>query len=154
MNIQFNTTQEYEDTYTLLDSINTPNEKIEQMKEQLKVSFAYHFEDEFYIFFGNIKRHQFLTLDIIKQEIADYLNITVNQIESKARHRTIVTARQLYSYFARKYTAKTLVQIAEKINRDHSSVHHSIIVIETLLAYDKDIKLFVKKIGEEIEKYQ
>jgi hypothetical protein len=53
--------------------------------------------------------------------------------KENSRKRHIVTARHAYIYFLRKYTAMSLMDIAEIFNQDHSSVIHALKKMDALL---------------------
>lgn len=75
-------------------------------------------------------RHN-INSDEIKEVIEKSLNLL--KIEDKLKTQEMVLARQLYCYFAKKYTHDKLVAIGFRINRDHSTVVHSINKTEALL---------------------
>jgi len=64
------------------------------------------------------------------REIADLVcithGITRTELEGYSREKRFVLARQQFCYWARSLTACSLPQIAAVINRDHTTVLHSI----------------------------
>ena len=73
--------------------------------------------------------------------VSGYFKIDVYKILSKSRRREIVLARQFAQYFAMKMDLGTLDLVGKQIgNRDHSTVSHSVRLINDLLSYDIEIK--------------
>jgi chromosomal replication initiator protein len=73
----------------------------------------------------------------ISLSISAHYGVTMNDLYSKTRKREVVMARQLSMYLIRKYTAYSLVQIGDYFGgRDHSTVIHSIDIIEGLPPHD------------------
>ncbi len=90
------------------------------------------------------KKRGEITLNKITKIVADVMNIKEHEIKLKKRTAEIVLARQLSMYFAKKYTNLSLKSIGKELgNKDHSTVLHSIKVINNLLEYDKNIKNYV-----------
>lgn len=63
---------------------------------------------------------------VIRQTVCKYFKITPADFESANRKKNLVWARHFYCYLCREYTMLTIVAISYSINRDHSSVIHSI----------------------------
>jgi len=100
---------------TQLEKLTILREKLENLEEALKSSTIEteealideyskaakeHSEllkdmDTFLPFYGNTN------INVIKKVVCDYLEITIELLESKTRKREIVQARQIAMYFAR-----------------------------------------------------
>lgn len=59
----------------------------------------------------------------------------------KRRARNVVTARHLFSWLSRKYTGATLLEIGSYINRDYTTVIHSIQKVNELISVKDEIIL-------------
>jgi chromosomal replication initiator protein len=67
-----------------------------------------------------------VTPSTIIAQTATYFGITVDQITSGARTRTLVTARQIAMYLCRELTDMPLIRIGEEFGgRDHTTVMHA-----------------------------
>lgn len=67
-----------------------------------------------------------ITAELIVSETADYFGFTIEDLESKSRTRTLVTARQIAMYLLRELTEMSLPKIgAELGGRDHTTVMHA-----------------------------
>lgn len=62
----------------------------------------------------------------ILQKVCDASGIMPHDILSKTRKREIVIARQLFCYITVKYFNYTLKNVGNFLNRDHSTVVHSV----------------------------
>ncbi len=58
--------------------------------------------------------------------------IRIEEIKDKCRKREIKEARQLFHYFAKKYTTLSFATIASYTNNDHATVLNSIKVVNNL----------------------
>lgn len=82
-----------------------------------------------------------LTIDDIKQFVADYYSLTVEILESKSRKHEVALARQMAMYLAKQLTENSLKSIGRNFGgRDHSTVLHAISVIENYLVNDRAVK--------------
>ena len=74
--------------------------------------------------------------EYIVEKIADYFNLTPEEITGKGKTRNVANARQMAIYLIRKLTGQTLEDIGKLIGRDHTTVLHSIRKVEENLASD------------------
>lgn len=88
--------------------------------------------------------------EYIIAKIADYYNITPEEVVGKGKTTNVVNARQMAIYLIRKLTGLTLEQIGEAMNRDHSTVLHSIRKVEESLAKDPDMADTIRDITANI----
>ena len=85
-----------------------------------------------------------LTIDHIQQIIADYFNLNIESLHSRARKRNVVQARQLAMFFSKKYTKNSLSTIGSQIGqRDHATVLHACKTVENLIETDRAFKKYV-----------
>ncbi len=66
---------------------------------------------------------------IIRDFIGCQYNVSVEDLKSKSRKRSITFPRQIGMYLTRKFTEQSLADIGALYNRDHSTVLHAIKVI-------------------------
>jgi chromosomal replication initiation ATPase DnaA len=78
-------------------------------------------------------------LDLTIETCALVCDTTIEKIKGKDRFRKIVVARQIYCFIARKYFGYGLVEIANTINRDHTTVMHSVALVDRMLKMDDPI---------------
>ncbi|CAL8900412.1 chromosomal replication initiator protein DnaA [Kocuria varians] len=83
---------------------------------------------------------QEITAASILGQTAAFFNITLDELKSKSRTRTLVTARQIAMYLLRELTDMSLPKIgAELGGRDHTTVMHADRKIRTLMAERRQI---------------
>ncbi|GAB4454739.1 MAG: chromosomal replication initiator protein DnaA [Bacteroidia bacterium] len=81
----------------------------------------------------NIVRHteKEITIEFIQQIVADYFDISVEELKSKTRKKDIANARQIAMYFSQQYTKLPLKSIGDSFGgRDHSTVVHASKTVE------------------------
>jgi len=88
----------------------------------------------------------------IQQFVSHHFKVSLEQLKSKSRSRTINYPRQVAYYFCRKYTDTTLADIGKSFNRNHSSVIRGLSQFETSLHTNKSIKEIVGYLTEKFEK--
>lgn len=66
---------------------------------------------------------------MIRDFIGCQYNVSVEELKSRSRKRSVAFPRQMGMYLTRKYTDQSLADIGSLYNRDHSTVLHAIKVI-------------------------
>ena len=74
--------------------------------------------------------------EYIIAKVADFYDITPDEVIGKGKTKNVANARQMSIFLIRKLTGLTLEQIGEVMNRDHSTVLHSIRKVEESLQND------------------
>ncbi|GAB2901168.1 chromosomal replication initiator protein DnaA [Neomicrococcus lactis] len=98
---------------------------------------------------------QEITSSQIIAATADYFNLTVEELNSKSRTRTLVTARQIAMYLLRELTDMSLPRIgAELGGRDHTTVIHAERKIRELMAERRAIFNQVTELTNRIKQSQ
>ena len=93
--------------------------------------------------------HKEITVDFIKQIVAEHFSLSIDKLASETRKRQIVVARQLSMYLAKNMTNTSLKAIGEKFGgRDHSTVIHSCKAVQDLM----DTDLIFKDTVADLEK--
>ncbi len=68
-----------------------------------------------------------ITPEYIMNIVASYMNVSIEDIQSKKRNQEIATARQLVMYLSREFTDKSLQSIGETVGgKDHATVYNGI----------------------------
>ncbi len=94
---------------------------------------------------------QEISIDSIKQLVANHFELTIDKLHSKTRLREVVMARQLSMYIAKKFTDSSLKSIGESFGgRDHTTVMHSLKTVQDMMDTDelfKDkVEILVRKV--------
>lgn len=88
--------------------------------------------------------------------VAKEFNVTITELQSKKRHKSIVLPRQIGMYLAKKLTNYSLKEIATFFGkRDHTTVIHAVDKIKEMRKKDKDLHEMIvaieyKIVGTEI----
>ena len=78
------------------------------------------------IVFGLIGEQSTITGETIRDFIGKRFMVSIEDLRSRSRKRSIAFPRQVAMYLTRKYTDKSLADIGAIYNRDHSTVLHAI----------------------------
>lgn len=90
-----------------------------------------------------------LSIESINKCVCQYFKITLTELNSKSRERKYSEPRQIAMYLTRKYTKKTLPEIAMAFGgKDHSTVIHAIKKIEKELHQSPTLKKYVEDIQQ------
>lgn len=79
--------------------------------------------------------------EYIKKTVCNYFKVNQYEINNRIRKREIVNVRQIIHFFIKKYTNKSLKDIAWENGRlDHASCVHSLKTVNNLIDSDKQYK--------------
>lgn len=90
-----------------------------------------------------------LNIEEIQAVVAKKYSVTIAQILSSERTQSIVTPRQLSMYIARKFTTKSLPEIAKLFEKTHATIIHGVKNIEKRLDVEADLKATLAEILSE-----
>ncbi|WFP16553.1 chromosomal replication initiator protein DnaA [Citricoccus muralis] len=98
---------------------------------------------------------QEITAASILNETAKYFDFTIEELMSKSRTRTLVTARQIAMYLLRELTEMSLPKIGNELGgRDHTTVMHADRKIRDLMAERRMIYNQVTELTNRIKQQQ
>ncbi len=89
---------------------------------------------------GIVGHRNELSAIMVRDFIAEQYNVSVDELQSKSRKKSVAFPRQVSMYLARKLTEEALAEIGRAFNRDHSTVVHSIRVITEAVARNGSIR--------------
>lgn len=78
--------------------------------------------------------------EAIRSFIGGQYNISIEELKSRTRKRSVAFPRQIAMYLTRKYTDNSLADIGGLYNRDHSTVLHAIRVVTRDMSRNSSIK--------------
>lgn len=90
-----------------------------------------------------------LSNEFIIKKVCQYYKVEIDRVMSKRRFREITIPRQVAQYFMKRYTEQNLSEIGIVFDRDHTTVIHSIEVVQDLI--DTDNVFFIKQDGKTFE---
>jgi len=88
----------------------------------------------------------------IRDLVGVQYNVSVNDLKSKSRKRSITFPRQVGMYLTRKYTEQSLADIGSLYNRDHSTVLHAIKVITRDRSRETAVREQIDMLGRKLKK--
>jgi chromosomal replication initiator protein len=98
---------------------------------------------------------QEITSGLILTQTADYFKLSMEELCSKSRTRTLVTARQIAMYLCRELTDMSLPKIGQELGgRDHTTVIHADRKIRELMAERRVIYNQVTELTNRIKQQQ
>ena len=81
-----------------------------------------------------------LTVERIQGVVAEYFKVSLAEMYSKTRVRTVAVPRQIAMYLSKELTQSSLAEIGERFGkRDHTTVLHGVKKITDARAKDKDL---------------
>ena len=91
------------------------------------------------------------TIDEIQKKVAEYFNISVKELQSSRRARTVARPRQIAMYLAKQLTSRSLPEIGRKFDRDHTTVMHAVRKVEGLIGEDASLAESVNVLRRALE---
>lgn len=86
----------------------------------------------------------------IQKAVAEYFDITVENLKSKKRTANINNARQIAMYICKMTTEETIERIGLEFNRNHATVIHSCDKIDQEYKTNEELRQQIKQIKEKI----
>jgi len=95
-----------------------------------------------------------ITIDLIQDVVANYYNLSIQELKSQRRTRNVAYPRQIAMYLSRKMTDMSLPKIGDEFGgRDHTTVIHAYEKISGMVKTDDSltnaIKIITKKINNQ-----
>lgn len=82
---------------------------------------------------------QLLSAEMICELVSVQFNVSVREMQSRSRKRSVSFPRQVAMYLSRKYTDDSLSDIGKVLHRDHSTVLHAIKVVSSRAMKDGSV---------------
>ena len=94
-----------------------------------------------------IYNNKLINVELIQNTVATHYNLSIQEMLSQRRSRSLARPRQIAMYLAKQYTTNSLPDIGRKFsNRDHTTVIHAVKKIDELIKKDNEIKQNVNEI--------
>ena len=87
----------------------------------------------------------------VKKVVAAYFAITINDLDSEERSRSLSMPRQIAMYLCRELTGLSFPKIAEVFKKDYSTVHYAYKKIKEEIASNENLKNIVNELTEKIQ---
>jgi len=97
---------------------------------------------------SNIKS---ISVESIQTLVASHFNLSMQDLLSPRRSRSLARPRQIAMYLAKQYTTNSLPDIGRKFaNRDHTTVIHAVKKIDELIKKDDEIRQGVAELKKKL----
>lgn len=92
-----------------------------------------------------------ITVSSVAAAVCDYFGCTLTDLRSQSRQKPLARYRQVACFLSRELTDKSFQQIGQIIGRrDHSTVIHSVQVIENLITRDPELAADIQYLRDEL----
>ena len=92
-----------------------------------------------------------IDVEFIINTVSSYFNLTIQEMLSARRSRSLARPRQIAMYLAKQYTTNSLPDIGRKFsNRDHTTVIHAVKKIDELIKKDNDIRQNISELKKKL----
>lgn len=96
------------------------------------------------------KQNQNITIELIQEVVANYYNLTIDDLKSQRRTRNIAVPRQIAMYLSRTLTQTSLPKIGEEFGKDHTTVMHAFEKISEQISRDEALKNTINNINKKL----
>ncbi len=105
--------------------------------------------------FSDLKKSKKLlpSFERIIQSVADTFHLSTDLLLSKKRNYEIVYARQVAIYLVRKLLSLSLPDIGKRFQKDHTTILHSLSIMEKKLSSDAKLKTLISEIEKKLNHY-
>ncbi len=103
------------------------------------------------VIYGLIGRTTEITGESIRELIGNQFRVSVDDLRSRSRKRSVTFPRQLAMFLTRKYTDKSLAEIGSMYNRDHSTVLYAIKVITKDMSQQASVREQVELLSTKLK---
>ena len=92
-----------------------------------------------------------LNIEKIQNAVSSFFKISMQEMLSPRRSRSLVRPRQIAMYLSKKYTSKSLPDIGRQFsNRDHTTVIHAVKTVEQLMQKDEEMRKNINNIRQNL----
>jgi chromosomal replication initiator protein len=93
-----------------------------------------------------------LTSKAVGELVSSKFGVSLDELRSRSRKRSIAFPRQVAMYLCRKHTEDTLADIGKLFRRDHSTVMHAVKVVSELSRRDTTVSSQLRILSDKLEK--
>jgi len=92
-----------------------------------------------------------INVESVQNMVAAHFNLSIQELLSQRRSRSLARPRQIAMYLAKQYTTNSLPDIGRKFsNRDHTTVIHAVKKINELIKKDDEIRQNVAELKKKL----
>ena len=95
-----------------------------------------------------------ISLEMIQRVVAEYFNISLNELRGKKRTKAIVLPRQIAMYIAREMTEFSTTEVGLEFGgRDHTTVMHGCQRVESRMNSDSTLEPIIQNLIRKVKEY-
>jgi chromosomal replication initiator protein len=91
-------------------------------------------------------------VDVVIQTVAEFFGVSLEELCSRSRRRSILVPRQLAMFLSRRYTDASLAEIGRALGRDHPAVRNAIRVVERAILERAPLRYQIEELASRIER--
>jgi len=91
-------------------------------------------------------------VDVVIQTVAEFFGVSLEELCSRSRKRSILVPRQLAMFLSRRYTDASLAEIGRALGRDHPAVRNAIQVVERAILERAPLRYQIEELASRIER--
>lgn len=91
-----------------------------------------------------------MTCDDVMRAVAEYYDVSVEDLKSNKRQRSISVPRQVSMYLCREVAGASLITIGKAFNRDHSTVMHGCDKVEEEMKVSPQLRNLITNIEHKL----
>jgi chromosomal replication initiator protein len=96
-----------------------------------------------------VTRRESITIEMVIEVVADFYNLSLEEITGSGRSKRLAAPRQVAMYLAREETKASLPQVGEALGgRDHTTIMYGYEKIAKLVEQDEKIRRDIMQIRE------
>jgi chromosomal replication initiator protein len=92
------------------------------------------------------------SVEVVIHTVTEFFGVSIQDLSSRSRKRTILVPRQLAMFLARRYTDASLAEIGRALGRDHPAVRNAIRVVERSILERAPLRYQIEELASRIEK--
>jgi chromosomal replication initiator protein len=91
-------------------------------------------------------------VDVVVQAVSEFFGVSLEELCSRSRKRSILVPRQLAMFLSRRYTDASLAEIGRALGRDHPAVRNAIQVVERAILERAPLRYQIEELASRIER--
>lgn len=137
----------------IANNVNSSGREIEGFLKRLKVNQDIMdikiTKNEIDNLLGDFISKKTININIIQDKVANYFNISLNDLKSEKRNKELVLPRHVAMYLSKKLTNKSFPDIARSFNgKNHATIIHAVNKIEKTINNDTSLLEIIDNITE------
>jgi chromosomal replication initiator protein len=91
-------------------------------------------------------------VDAVIHTVAEFFGVSIEELSSRSRKRSVLVPRQLAMFLSRRYTDASLTEIGRALGRDHPAVRNAVRVVERSILERAPLRYQIEELASRIER--